>query len=203
MNNGNNIFMIAIVVAVSFFVGIIFFAGSKNKEPQTVELPLLVQEYSDFECPACKDAVSVVEQIKGTFGDDILFEFKHFPLTSIHEYSYDAALSAEAARKQSKFQEYHDILFENQPNFSTEELEGYAEELGLDLEKFRTDRDSEEVKNIVDTDLAAAMALGLNGTPSFVVDGEPFSLTGRTYDDLINYIDDIIKNSKEAGGNAE
>lgn len=86
--------------------------------------PVLVEEFADFQCPACGTFYTTANQIKEEYGDKIIFEYRHFPLTSIHVHAYDAALAAEAAREQDAFQGMHDLLFENQDNITKPNFEG-------------------------------------------------------------------------------
>ena len=97
---------------------------------------VVVVEFSDFQCPACGVAVSIVKEVAEEYGDKILLVFRHFPIISQHPYALKAAEAAEAAAEQGKFWEYHDKLFENQENLKDGDLKQYAEELGLDMKKF-------------------------------------------------------------------
>jgi protein-disulfide isomerase len=98
-------------------------------------------EYSDFQCPACASFQPVLKELLATYGENLKFEYKHYPLP-IHPYAQQAAIAAEAAGQQGKFFEYHDALFENQAEWSKSAtpvafFNKYAEELGLDVEKFK------------------------------------------------------------------
>src|SRR5467141_2458377 len=89
-------------------------------------------EYGDYECPFCADAQPIVKEIQRRLGDDLLFAFRHFPLSNIHPHAEHAAESAEAAGVQGNFWGMHDLLFENQGALEDQDLVEYAAELGLD-----------------------------------------------------------------------
>ena len=111
------------------------------------------------------------------FGDRITFVYRHFPLTSIHQNAEFAARAAEAAGKQGEFWEMHDLLFEKQDEWAkvvnvSPVFESYADLLGLDLEKFKLDWQSKEVKNLVKAERTHALKVGLQGTPTFFLNGK-------------------------------
>ena len=183
MKNTSTIIFGSVGLAVVLIIGLVFFASPKKEIPT---LPIAVEEYSDFQCPACKATVPVLEQVREEFGDDIAFTYNHFPLESIHDRAFAAAVASEAAREQGKFQEYHDILFENQPNFSDEELVAYAVELGLDEEKFVADyNDNQALQDKVRAEIEDGTARNVTSTPTIFIDGRKFSMQGRTVDDFI------------------
>ncbi len=130
-----------------------------------------VVEFSDFQCPFCSRAVGPVKEVEQAFGMDVRIVWKHMPLP-FHPNALPAAIAAEAARQQGKFWEMHDKLFANQQALSEATYERYATELGLDLARFKAACQAKETRKRVEEDRAAAAAAGVNGTPSFVVDGE-------------------------------
>ncbi len=136
------------------------------------EAKVVVEEFSDFQCPACKSAQDTVKRVINEFGDQIRFEFKHFPLTTIHPQAFRAALASECANDQGKFWEYHDLLFINQPNFSPSELVSYAEGLGLNKDTFKACLDSRVKNDVVRADMAEASSRQVNATPTFFVNGQ-------------------------------
>lgn len=138
---------------------------------------VVLVEYSDFECPACRTYYPVLREIYTEFGDRIAFVYRHFPLTSIHANAEFAARAAEAAGEQDKFWEMHDLLFQKQGEWSkvadiVPVFRNYAALVGLDVEKFEADFKSREVKDFVSSQKSHAMAAGFPGTPTFVVNGE-------------------------------
>jgi protein-disulfide isomerase len=136
------------------------------------EAKVVVVEYSDFQCPACGAAYSYTKNVVNEFKDQIKFEYRHFPLTSIHPYAFKAAVAAEAANDQGKFWEYHDKLFENQDKLKKEDLLRYAEELGLDMKRFKATLESNEKDAIINSDLLQGQKDGVRGTPTFFVNGK-------------------------------
>ena len=138
----------------------------------------ILVEYSDLQCPACK---AYHEYFKSNIDNDkvitnnVTFVYRHFPLAQ-HQHSEEAAYAAEAAGKQGKFFEMSDLMFTNQPKWENEGnvkeiFEGYAKDLKLDLEKFRTDRDSKEVKDKVNQDLISGQQFNVDATPTFYLNG--------------------------------
>ncbi|MBI4232538.1 DsbA family protein [Candidatus Peregrinibacteria bacterium] len=145
-------------------------------------------EYSDFQCPACKSRETIVKSLIGEFGNHIKFVYRHFPLQSIHANAHLAARASEAAGIQGKFWEMHDAIFNNQEtweglsNASAEELfTSYAEELGLDIDKFSSDIDSSEVRDAVDADYASGEEAKVAGTPTFFLNGK--EIKPNSYED--------------------
>jgi protein-disulfide isomerase len=136
--------------------------------------PVTVVEFSDFQCPYCGRAVPAVKEVEAAFPKDVRLVWKHLPL-SFHQHAMPAALAAEAARAQggpSKFWAMHDKLFADQAALSDTTYERYAQELGLDLARFRRDVADPKLKARVQEDAQLAQRLGVNGTPTFVVNGE-------------------------------
>ncbi|PWS28332.1 disulfide bond formation protein DsbA [Pedobacter yonginense] len=133
-----------------------------------------IVEFGDYQCPYCGDAYPIVKEIEEAFGDQIQFVFRHFPLQEAHEFAFKAALAAEAAGMQGKFWEMHDALYENQYRLANDLFDELAETLGLDLEKFTADVNSDEARDKVENDFESGVRSGVNGTPSFYVNGTKF-----------------------------
>lgn len=135
-------------------------------------------EYGDFQCPACGQYYPVLKQVKETYGDRITFQFRHFPLESIHINARAGSRAAEAAGLQGKFWEMHDILFERQASWqSTNDpmntFVAYAQEIGVpDIEKFREDYRSSAVNAVINADLNEGRSIGASSTPTFVLNGK-------------------------------
>jgi len=129
---------------------------------------VVVNEFSDFQCPACKTAVPVVEALDEKYGANIRINYRHFPLR-IHPFAKDAALAAECANDQGKFWEMHDLMFANQPNIQKPQLKKMAEQLGLKTAEFNACLDSKARQSIIDADVAEGNRLGLGGTPTFYI----------------------------------
>jgi len=131
---------------------------------------IAVIEFSDFQCPYCGRAVSLLDQISKTYGNKVKIVFKHLPL-SIHPKAPAAHAAAEAAHRQGKFWQMHDKIFADQEGMSPERYEQYAKEIGLDMARFKRDVADASIKKRIDADAAEAEQLGVTGTPAFFVDG--------------------------------
>ena len=128
-------------------------------------------EYGDFQCSFCGAAHPVVQAVQKQMGDDLRFVFRNFPLTQIHEHAQKAAEAAESAGAQGKYWESHDLLFERQDALDRDDLIGYAKELGLDQARFAHDVDSDAFSGKIRSDFSGGVASGVNGTPSFFING--------------------------------
>jgi 2-hydroxychromene-2-carboxylate isomerase len=139
--------------------------------------PVTIVEFSDFQCPYCGAAHPELTRLLREFDGQVKLVFKYFPLGG-HDRAMPAARAAEAAARQGKFWDMHDMLFEHQHELEDADFERYANALGLDLEKFKSDIVSSEVQARIDADRAEGEKLKLEGTPTLYVDGrllrEPF-----------------------------
>lgn len=133
-----------------------------------------IVEFGDYQCPYCGNAYPILKEIDETFGHQIKFVFRHFPLANAHQYAVPAALAAEAAGLQGKFWEMHDALFDNQYRLDGDLFDELAETIGLDLEKFQQDSASDVLREKVEHDFDSGVRSGVNGTPSFYVNGAKF-----------------------------
>lgn len=132
--------------------------------------PVKIVEWSDFQCPFCGRARPTLTQIEKEYGDKVQIAFKHMPL-SMHTKARPAHMAAEAARRQGKFWEMHDLIFADQRSMSEEKYLEYAKQIGLDVDQFKKDMASPEVAKQIDADYAQATQLGVTGTPAFFVNG--------------------------------
>ncbi|XVX18699.1 DsbA family protein [Actinomycetota bacterium] len=137
-------------------------------------------EYLDFECEACGAAHPVMTDLRDKYGNDVTFVVRYLPL---HGNSMNAALAAEAAREQDKFEEMHDKLFETQAEWSHSEsskektFEGYAQELGLDMKQYRASLKDPAAAQRIEQSTKDAQTLGVTGTPTFFLDGNKIEPT--------------------------
>jgi uncharacterized membrane protein len=138
--------------------------GNKNA-------PLVIVEFSDFQCPACKQAYELLEkQILPQLGDKALFVFRHYPLINIHPMAWMAASAAEEAGKQGKFWEMYAALFENQQELTPARIEKIAEQIGLDSKKVREAVDNQNIHfKTIYRDFDQGSKLGVSSTPTFIV----------------------------------
>lgn len=186
----NKQFLIIVTIIVAALIGVFAFtskdasgpggnqsANTSNHTEGAGNKKVTLTEYGDFQCPACGQYYPIVKEVKKIYGDDIKFEFKNFPLTQIHPNAFAAHRAAEAAGLQGKFFQMHDLLYENQQSWvslsnPTTVFESFATQLGLDINKFKTDSASEAVSNTINADIKAGQALGANSTPTFLINGK-------------------------------
>ena len=158
--------------------------GNKNATTTLIE-------YSDFQCPACGSYYPILKKVAEDMGSQVKFAYRHFPLPQ-HKNAKLAATVAEAAGKQGKFWEMHDLIFQNQSDWSEEKnaaviFAKYAQDLKLDLAKFQTDIASEEIKAKIENDYKSGAKAGVNSTPSFFLNGKKLD-NPRNYDEFKNAI---------------
>jgi Na+/H+ antiporter NhaA len=134
------------------------------------EAPVTVVEYGDFECPYCGMAEPVVRELLREFGD-VRYVWRHLPLVDVHPHAQLAAEAAEAAADQGAFWEMHDLLLTHQDALRTDDLIGYAEQLGLDVDRFSTDLREHVGASRVAEDVDSADLSGVSGTPTFFING--------------------------------
>lgn len=209
-------FLIVLGVIIAVFGGLLFFNKKDSPTPsgntgETVQLSehkteegstgVTLIEYGDFECPACAQYYPIFKQLKEQYKGRVTFQFRHFPLTEIHQNALISSRAAEAAGMQGKFWEMHDLLYENQNAWKSSNnpvpiFEGYAQQLGLDAAKFTEDMKSQKVNDIVQADRADAQKQKFQSTPTFVLDGKkidnPTSMEGFT-----KLIDEAIANKQD------
>jgi len=130
-----------------------------------------ILEFSDFQCPFCSRVNPTLKEIKAAYGDKLRVVFLHQPLT-FHQDAKPAAIAAEAARRQGKFWEMHDELFQNQQTLKPADFERHALKIGLDMDTFKKDVADPALTSIVEQHQAIATAVGATGTPAFFVNGK-------------------------------
>lgn len=182
MNKKTILIVLAIIIGVIGFLILTDPKESSSAAPSEHKVGagtsgVTLIEYGDFQCPACAQYYPVLQQVKEHYGDKITFQFRHFPLESIHPNARAAARAAEAASKQNKFWEMHDKLFESQTQWQDTKdpisvFEGYAESLGLDKAKFTEDYKSSTVSETITADLSAGRTAGAQSTPTFILNGQ-------------------------------
>jgi len=138
------------------------------------DAPVTLVEYGDYECPYCGMAHPVVKAAQHELGNQLRFVFRNFPLAEAHPHARIAAQAAEAAGAQGRFWEMHDLLFENQNALEPQDLVGYARSLGLDIPQFERDLEAGTYAKKVRDDFRSGVKSGVNGTPTFFVNGERY-----------------------------
>lgn len=209
-------FLVILAACIVVFAGLLFFTkrdsnstgntgGNGNSSATLTEhkvgkgtTGVTLVEYGDFQCSACYQYYPILKQIKEKYGDQITFQYRHYPLTEIHQNALISARAAEAAGKQGKFFEMHDRLYEGQPTWSsstnpTQIFEDYATQLALNLDQFRTDMKSEAANDAIQADRGEARRLGFSSTPTFELNGKKIESSPRSLDEFSKLIDDAIK----------
>jgi Na+/H+ antiporter NhaA len=136
-----------------------------------MDAPVTLVEYGDYECPYCGQAEEVIRELLSAFGDDVRYVWRHLPLNDVHPSAQLAAEAAEAAAAQGRFWPMHDVLLAHQEELRPTHLRHYAEEIGLDIDRFRDDLRRRERLARVAEDVASADASGVAGTPTFFING--------------------------------
>jgi protein-disulfide isomerase len=209
--------IIAVLAVVAIIGGAVFLGKEEEVTGQTsnyiygkADAKVTIVEYGDFECPACAYFHPVMKEVKEKYKDQISFQFKHFPLVQSHRNALAAHRAAEAAGKQGKFYEMHDMLYENveswngpsstdpvgiQTDAAIKIFEGYAQELGLDMTKFRTDVQDSTTSATINADTAEGKNLyRIEGTPTFIINGQKVEDTSTidTVEEVSKIIDEAL-----------
>ena len=161
----------------------LLFVGCVNKDGLSVESSrpikgnpnaiINVLEFSDLQCPACKMVhYGVVKPLLAQYGNKISFEFKHFPLNTIHPYAIAAAMASECAADQGKFWEFVDIAFENQKDLNVDSIFAWGDDLGLNTELYARCWKSNIKRDFVLSEFQEGRKLDVSGTPTFLVNGK-------------------------------
>jgi len=142
-----------------------------------VSSPVVLEEFGDYQCPPCGMLYPELKKIEAEYGDQLRIVFHHFPLTKMHKNALAAAHAAEAARNQDKFWEMHDWLYRNQQAWAEAPdarpmFISYAQELGLNIDKFVRDMDSPEVEQRINADIEKGTSRGVTGTPTVFIEGQ-------------------------------
>ena len=134
------------------------------------DAPVTVVEYGDFECPYCGQAEAVMRDLLAGHGD-VRYVWRHLPLNDVHPNAQLAAEAAEAAAEQGSFWDMHDLLLSHQSDLRPPDLVGYAEQLGLDVDRFRDHMRRSAGAERIDQDVDSADLSGVSGTPTFFING--------------------------------
>src|SRR5688572_16997344 len=156
------------------------------------DAPVTLVEYGDYECPYCGKAHPIVKRIQQRMGDRLRFVFRNFPLNTIHAHASVAAQAAESAGAQGKFWEMHDLLYENQDKLADVDLNSYALKLGLEIYRFEADMSSQVFATRVREDFRGGIRSGVNGTPTFFINGMRYNGALRL-DELLDAIEAATK----------
>jgi protein-disulfide isomerase len=200
-------FWAIIGIIVVIFGGVLLFKGDEANAPSNgAALSNHVQgenakdvellEYADFQCPVCGQYYPMLKQVMEKYNADIQFRFRHLPITQIHQNAFAAARAAEAAGLQDKFWEMYDLIFQNQQAWSSSKkaqtiFEGYAQQLGLNMEQFKADFTSQKVNDTINADVKEFNKTGEDvATPTFFLDGK--RIQPRSVEEFNQLIDEAI-----------
>jgi len=159
--------------------------SAKDHQTGNINAMVTMVEYGDYQCSYCGRAYPLVKRLLKEKGDYLRFVFRNFPLQDIHPMAMSAALAAEAAALQEKFWEMHYLIYEHQEELSNDLLLNFAVELNLNQKKFANDWQSESVFSKVESDFENGVRSGVNGTPTFFVNGHRFNAYDETYNSLL------------------
>ena len=151
--------------------------------------PVTLEEFGDFECPPCAALHPELKKIEAEFGPQLKVIFRHFPLAQMHKNAVAAARAAEAAGRQNRFWEMHDMLYENQNVWKNDadtrvRFAGYAAALGLNVQQFQADMDAPAVMERVIADQMRGRSLGVEGTPTLFLNGRELDASVMTREGL-------------------
>jgi protein-disulfide isomerase len=173
-------------------------AAGSTKPNVKVSSPVVLEEYGDYQCPPCGQLYPELKQIEKEYGNQVQIVFHHFPLMKIHKNALGAAHAAEAARKQNKFWEMHDLLYRNQKEWS--ELAdprpvfvSYAKQLSLNLDMFNGDLESNQIDQKIVADIQRGSAQGVTGTPTVFLDSNLVNYQATNLDGLRKGINILLQ----------
>ncbi|HEU4628608.1 MAG TPA: thioredoxin domain-containing protein [Gemmatimonadaceae bacterium] len=148
--------------------------GADDHAAGPADAPVTLVEYGDFECPYCGMAYPIVKAIQRQLGPRLRFVFRNFPLKESHPHALHAAQAAEAAAAQGAFWGMHDALYEHQHALADADLLRYADALGLDVDRVAHELQEGTYARAVRDDFRSGVRSGVNGTPTFFVNGERY-----------------------------
>jgi protein-disulfide isomerase len=161
------------------------------------EARVTIVEFSDFQCPYCRELLPYVQQVTEKYPNDVRVVFHHFPLVQVHPYAQLSAQFAEVAASENKFWEMHDKLFEQQTTWASAPNEqaatdlfiSFAENLGIDKQIVTERIQSDSIKQAITQDLALGTQIGVNSTPTVYVNGQKLSAPQQ----LMSTVDELLK----------
>jgi protein-disulfide isomerase len=176
--------------------------GIPGAEPAHVlgpaNAPVRIEEFGDFECPPCGIFHPILQQMEQEFGDKLQVTFREFPLVPTHQHALAAASAAEAAGLQNKFWEMHDLLYDHQADWKKEFdvrpiFEGYAKQIGLDVERYKRDVNGDLVAQRIFQDGKRGHSLGVKGTPTVFLNGREVPFENLPAEKLRVVIQDALR----------
>ncbi|HMS22889.1 MAG TPA: thioredoxin domain-containing protein [Candidatus Levybacteria bacterium] len=207
------IFLVCVLFLALSAFGIYTIKMSKNKRASAsvsflpsgwvtgnTKSSVTVTEFGDFQCPACFTFETTMRRIRSEYGNKVKIVYKHFPLRQAHPNALPSAIAAEAAGKQGKFWEFHDLLYDNQNIWAglsdpNSEFIKYAEKLKLDTTMFKKELGNSKHKEAISAQEDEGIKIGVNATPTVYVNGMYMGVP--SYEDLKKKIDDALAASKK------
>lgn len=211
-------FWAALVVIVLILVGVFVIADHKNASAPTSSVSGVTEhiegqgkagvtlvEYGDYQCPACGEYYEPLKEVFAKYSSQIYFQFRNFPLTNLHPNAFAGARAAEAAAMQGKYWQMHDVLYEQNMAYYTQNVQNwipasnplpffdsYAKQIGLNVTEFNKDFESDKVNNAINADIAEGNKLNITGTPTFFLDGKEISNPDPTLQAFSQVLDKAI-----------
>ena len=165
--------------------------SSSDRVQGSLSASIVLVEYADYQCPYCRKANRIVKQIQEKLGNKLAYIFRNYPLQDLHPNALHAAIAAETANIQGKFWEMHDMIFENQRSLEDASLLNYAKEIGLDVKQFEKDFGSQPTVEKVKEDIQSGNKAGVEGTPTFFVNGVFFEGNWSS-DEFLDYLESLV-----------
>ncbi len=151
------------------------------------DAPITIIEFGDYECPFCAQAAQVMRQLMDKYPGKIKFVFWDFPLENIHDYALGAALSANCANEQGRYWTMHDYFFAHQDRLDPESIQEYAASVGMEMDAFNECLETNRYQNAIQAGVDLAKSIGVQGTPTFAVNGHIVQNgSGSQWDQIIN-----------------
>jgi protein-disulfide isomerase len=171
--------------------------SEKDHMQGSPDAPCTVLEYGDYECPHCGYAHPIVKRVQKYFGKKLRFVFRNFPLAEMHPHAESAAEAAECAGAHGKFWQMHDALFEHQEDLGGALYSKLAEQFGLSAQELLKAVENHEYLERVKADFSGGVRSGVNGTPTFFMNGKRHD-GGFDYQDLVDAIQRTLESAKSA-----
>jgi protein-disulfide isomerase len=212
----SNRFVLILIACIVAFGGIFWFSKHKNQSTTNNSAgnaqptnhvrggnskKVVLIEYGDYQCPACGQYYPLLKEVEKKYGQDISFQFRNFPLSQIHQNAMAGARAAEAASNQNKFWEMHDALYDSQKQWESLSdpssfFEQLAQQLNLDMTKYKQDFASAQVNAVINADINEATKIGANSTPTFVINGKKVEENPRDLDGFGKLIEQAAQQNK-------
>jgi len=164
------------------------------------DAPVVLVEFSDFQCPFCSRVVPSIEQVRKNYPNNVRVVYRQFPLTSIHPNAQKAAEASLCAQEQGKFWEMYDAMFKEQDKLDVPSLKEKAQKIGLKTDQFNACLDNGKYAPKVQAEVELGSKIGVNGTPALFVNGRQVPGGAAPYESIARLIDDELQRAKAKGG---